>query len=681
MNQTLVQAIFSHGEAAPEKLAVALKDQQLTYGELCSRVRAFAFYLQTDYDVQKRDYVMVSAVSKPDYIVAMLAIQYLGAVTLPVDKSAKEANLLDICDVIHPKLVLTDTKLDAGKVNRVSLKALYIKSSQEKAPMTIAYTQPSMADVAEILFTTGTTGKPKGAMLTYGNILANTQNTWHGIGMLESDRILLPLPLNHSFGMRVLRTSLYIGATVILQNGFTFAKGLETNIETYSCTGLASVPASMELLYRQMQERFAEIMGRLRYIEVSAGSLPRDMRRKLLEILPHTQIHNTWGSTETGGALFLNLSEHRDKLDSIGKPLDGIDLKVVDGQGNPVEARDIDTAGRMVLRGPMQMSGYYNMPDVTAETLVDGWLYTNDIVYTDDDGYVYMLGRADDIINVGGEKVSPIEVENIAQDFDGVRECACIGVDDPDGVMGKVPVLYVVPEGARFSEEDLTRFLTEKMERYKLPHRYILIQRLPRNRMQKIDRKALHQMWQDTGDKLLMNDTIRSLFGRRSIRDFTEQPVPKAYLDVILQTGIYAPSGHNMQTWQFTVIQDQAKIRHLKEIIAETVKDKRNIHFYGFNNPQVIILISNDRRNNDGIQDSSCAAENMMLAAHSFGIGSVWINALCTICDEPEIRQLLDEYGIPHQHIVWAMLAMGYPKAEGKQLAKKQNVIHWGDEK
>ena len=673
MLQTLVQAVAAHAAADPDRLAVACKDELLPYGELVRRMKALAKKLRDIYGIRRQNRVAISAVSRPDYIVALLAAQYLGATVLPLDKTAKPAAILDICSTAQPKLVLTDTKLD-GVENRVSLKELYTCSDGEDTGG-VLYEPPAPEAVAEILFTTGTTGKPKGAMLTYDSIQANMENTWSGIGMLESDRVLLPLPLNHSYGMRVLRSALWGGAAVVLQNGFTFAKELEINIEKHGCTALAGVSASIETIRRQMGDKFPEIMRKLRYIEVGAGALPVNMRKRLLELLPDTQIHNTWGSTETGGALFLNLSERPDKITSAGKPLAGIALKVVDRDGNTVEARDAGSAGRMALRGMMQMSGYYNLPDATADTLVDGWLLTNDLIYTDEEGYVYMLGRADDIINVGGEKVSPIEVEQAVQEFAGVRECACIGVDDPDGVTGQAPVLYVVPEPG-FQEAELARFLAGHLERYKLPKRYIPVQSLPKNRMQKLDRKALNRMWEENGDMPLTNEVIRCLMERRSIREFTERPVPKTLLEVILQTGIHAPSGHNMQTWRFTVLQQQEKIQQLKEITAKVAKSKK-VYFYGFNTPATLIIVSNDRRSHFKDVDSACAAENMMLAAHSLGLGSVWINALSTICDEPDIRKLLDSYEIPPQHTVIAALAMGWPKEPGKLLAKKQNVIKY----
>lgn len=677
MYQTIVQAVLAHAKETPDKLAIGFKKIRVTYGELGVQVRKFAQKLQQEFGIEKGDFIMISAVSKPEYIVGYLAVQYLGGVSIPIDKSAKLENILDVYEYAQPKILLADGKVLHEKIRVASLKGVYadcLEIPEEK--LTVAYQERSDEELSEILFTTGTTGKPKGTMLSVANIYASTHNTWHGVGMQADDVVLLPLPLNHSVGMRVTRTIFYIGATLILQNGFTFAQELEKNIEGFHCTGLVSVPASIELVYRQMQDKFAEIMGNLRYMEFGAGSLSYDMKKKLVNMLPNTKIVNTWGSTETGGAIFLIVSENPDKLTALGKPIEGVEVKTVDTEGNEIVARDIDTAGRMVLRGKMQMMGYYKMPEANAQTLVDGWLYTNDMVYLDEDGYIYMLGRADDIINVGGEKVSPVEVENIAQEFEEIRECACIGVDDPDGILGKVPVLYIVPEGSSVNEEELTKFLAERMERYKLPQRYLNIRELPRNRMKKLDRKALYRRWEENGDQQMVNEVVQNILSRRSIRDFTEEQVPKAVLETILQCGYYAPSGHNMQTWKFTVIQNAEKIEQFRQVVEKVSKEKK-VHFYGFNNPKTIVLVSNDRRNADGIQDSSCAVQNMMLAANSYGIGSAWINALMTICDEPEVREMLQEFGIPDTHIVWSTVVMGYPAKAGKELAKKTNVINW----
>lgn len=681
MYQTVVEAVLAHGDSNPHHLAVGFKQTRIDYASLCRLVKASAFVLEERYHIKENDFVMLSAVSKPEYIVTLLAIQYLGAVSVPIDKSAKEENIKEIYHFISPAALLTDSKCNDDTIKKVSLKEFYADvqhNEEEYANCARPYQCPKKDQLAELLFTTGTTGKPKGAMLTYGSIYAITHNTKKGVGMLETDVILLPLPLNHSVGMRDLRTALYSGASVVLQNGFTFAKELETNILKFGCTALVSVPASIEIVMRQMQDRFTEILGNLRYMEFGAGSLSYDMKKKLVRLLPQTTIFNTWGSTETGGAIFLNVNANPDKLTSLGKPTDSIRLKVIDREGRAIQARDIDTCGRMVLQGDMMMSGYFRLPEETEKTLVDGWLYTNDMVYTDEDGFVYMIGRADDIINVGGEKVSPIEVENIAQEYEQIRECACIGAEDPQGVLGQIPVLYVVPESMEFKESDCIKFMASRMEKYKLPKKIVFIDELPRNRMKKLDRKALKERWKLEEDRAIMNDTVRTILSRHSVRFFEEKEISRECLEMIVKCGIQAPSGNNMQSWKFTVLRNKNKIAALRQTIRQ-VAERTGIKAYGFENPDTLILVSNDRRNPNGIQDCACAAENMMLAAHSYGLGSVWLNPLRSICDETEIRTILKEMDIPDTHIVWAMVALGYPAQTPASPARRQSVVKWMD--
>ena len=673
---TVVGAVLRHGREEPEKLAVALKRSQVSYGLLRRRILAAAQSLRDDYGLKRGDLVIISALSKPEYVIATLAAQFLGATTIPADKAARELAWADLLEIVQPKLVITDAPLKNWPGAKVSMRNLCASAAQsESLCADEECAELSSDDLAEIIFTTGTTGKPKGAMLTYGGVEANTRNTWEGIGMLPSDRVLNPLPLHHSFGMRVLRATLWGGASLILQNGFTFAKDLEDNLETYHCTGFVAVPATVETLYRTMGDRFAEIMRPLRYMEVSAGFLPVDLKKKLLALLPDTELHNTWGSSESGGAVFLNASKYPEKPLSIGRPISGVEFKAVNADGKTVEAVDIASAGRMALRGPMRMAGYFRNPEETAKAISGDWLLTNDLVYQDADGFLYMLGRADDIINVGGDKVSPVEIEEVAQEFEEVRECACIGVEDPEGVYGMVPALFVVPEGAEFHKEACEKFLLGRLERWKLPRHYMTLTRLPRNRMQKLDRKALREIYERGGERHV-NEVIQNILTRRSIRDFTNRPVPRDILETLVECGMQAPSGHNMQTWRFTVLEDAARIAELKTTARDVAK-RNKVYFYGFNNPAALILVSNDRRNRDGVQDCACAAENIMLAAHSLGLGSVWLNPLMTICDEPEIRALLRAFDVPDEHIVWASVAIGYPAQEGRLLEKKRDVVRW----
>lgn len=680
---TLVQRILELARTKPDAVAVAFKKEKLTYARLAEKIRIIGTELKNR-DIRTGDRILFSAVSKPEMVAVYLGIQYAGAIAVFIDKNSTAENAAAVYEDAQASLFLTDKPMkerngkDWGEHCCVaSMKQLYAAPAPEKFA---DYVMPEPEDMAELLFTTGTTGKPKGVILTYKAVYHILSNTIQGIGIREDERLLLPLPLNHSFALRVLRATLYQGAMVVLQNGFAFAKEVENNQTAFDCTAMVAVPASMEILRGQMQDQFVPVMSKFRYIEVGAGSLTIAQRKRLTAELPHTKIYNTWGSSESGGALFTNVTEvssHPDQIGAVGKPLPNVEVRVLDEEGNPIQS-DREHPGRMALKGDMQMAGYWNRPELTAETLKDGWLLTSDMVYTDPDGYVYMLGRADDIINVGGEKVSPVEVENIACQYEFVKECACIGVADPNEVLGQVPVLYLAVSTG-FTESGLQSYLAEKMERYKLPQHYVVVEALPRNRMGKIDRKAIRKLWESQGSEELMNPVMQALLSRRSIRRFTDRKIEPEKLDMILKAGYYAPTGRNMQTWRFTVIQNEKNIQHIKEVVKErAVLSKVNV--YGFENPACLILISNDTRNATGCQDASCAAENIFLAAHSYGIGSTWLNPLFYLWEDEVIRKMLEGFGVPAGHRVWCMAALGYPAAEGNLPAKKKDVVFYADE-
>ncbi|MBO4862766.1 MAG: AMP-binding protein [Eubacterium sp.] len=709
--ETLVNRIRVLAEEKQGSLAVAFKKQSLTYGELYRVSCSMARVLLKE-GVKKGDRVSFSAVSKPEMVVTYLALQLIGAVSVYLDKNSTAANMYDIYVESDSVILLTDKPMKdyAEKVNLRSLRVLYgeaeeaskagnndteasktgvkdtetPKAENEDAELLgsgneeVLSTDRDADEISEILFTTGTTGKPKGVMLSYKSVYNILSNTIEGIGIREGDTLLLPLPLNHSFALRVLRAILYKGATLILQNGFTFAKEVENNITTFGCNTLASVPASYEVMRSQMQDEFTRVLGGLRYIEFGAGALSPRQRKELKELLPGVQIYNTWGSSESGGAVFCDVTSVTDdpkRIGTLGKPLAGkIEVRALDNAGNEIET-DEAHPGRMSIKGDMIMAGYWKNEELSKETLKDGWLLTSDMIYMDEDGYVYMLGRADDIINVGGEKVSPLEVEAAAGGYKGISDCACIGAEDPDGVLGQIPVLFSVVNSG-YNEQELIKYLSERLEKYKLPRRYVILETMPRNRMQKLDRRALRDIWENQDSLDLINPVMQAILSRRSIRRFTDKEIPKNILDMILKAGIHAPSGHNMQSWRFTVLTKEDDILKLKSATIESA-ETAGVVVYGFENPKAMILVSNDDRNPDGCQDSSCAAENMLLAAESYGLGAVWLNPLMTMRNVEPVKSVLDSFGIPANHTVWSAISLGYASHEGAKLQKKESVIKY----
>ena len=527
---TLVSIVKEHALTQPDKEALIFKKETLTYRELDERITA-AGELLAKMGIKKGDRVLFTALSRPDMAFVYLGIQYAGGIVVFMDRNATPENALSIYEDTQASLFLTDRPMK-GYEDQVSLYSLkkFVAQVEERVSaggLSDTYSMPDPEDVAEMIFTTGTTGRPKGVMLSYRALHRIWLNNIEGVGITKEDRMLLPLPLCHSLGLRMLRMTLYLGGTVVLQNGFTFAKELENNIRSFGCTAMVTVPASFELVKNQMQESFTPVIGLLRSIEVGAGSLSLRQKKEFDALLPDTRITNTWGSSETGGAIFLNLHEAAavsrnaletgdsgpdpekpltERVTSIGKPLPGVQVRALDPDGKPLDHTDRDHPGRLALNGPFVMSGYWNRPEQTADALRDGWLVTNDLVYFDRDGFVYMLGRADDIINVGGEKVSPIEVENLASEYSHIKECACIAA--PDEVLGQVPVLLMAVDETYEQDglEGLKTYLSRKMERFKLPADYMIVDELPRNRMKKPDRKEMKRLWKEAHPDTGKND-------------------------------------------------------------------------------------------------------------------------------------------------------------------------------
>lgn len=677
MNITLIEQVRDHSKTIPNQLALAFKDEQVCYSDLYRKIEGIGSALLKK-GIKRNDRVLFSATSKPEMAAVYLGIQYAGGIAVFLDKNATTETIAAIYEDCDANLLLTDRPIKnlPQQIAVHSLRKLYKTAEEEEV---LPYVLPSEEDIAEMIFTTGTTGKPKGVKLSYRAVRNILLNTIEGIGITKQDVLLMALPLNHSLGLRDLRAYLWLGAPVILQNGFTFINDVVKNLDQYHCTGMTLVPATAAKIRVQMEDSFSVVLNRLRYIEVGAGSLTIAQRKELPRLLPDVRIINTWGSSECGGAIFLHVNEvYQDmkKISALGKPLPSVLVRALDEAGNEITPTQVQP-GKLSVKGGMIMSGYWNRPELSAETIVDGWLLTNDLVYFED-GFIYMLGRADDIINVGGEKVSPIEIENAAGQYPGIYECACAGVPDPEEILGQVPVLFYVTNDENLSVQELNAFLVEQLERYKLPKHYIRVDEIPRNTMKKIDRKGVRHLWDERDRLLLKNPVIQNILSRRSIRKFTDKPISKEIIDVILEAGYSAPSGHNMQTWQFTVLEKQESIQKLKKAMRIAAEEK-NVHFYGFENPQFVVLVSNDVRNHDGCQDASCAAENMFLAANSYGIGSCWVNALMTLRNVEPAKSVLDELGIPENHTVWCSAVFGYPAASGNKMAKKTNNIKYVD--
>lgn len=489
MDKNMTYKIVENASRYPDKVAFFTPLGSLTYSELLVHTRKAAAFL-TEKQICPGDRIMVQTNASPYYIASYFAIHYIGAIAVPVDRNATLDTVLIMKKELSISLFLSESE-DFWEMDfAYSSKDAYEFSDELKSP---AYHPSEDEEISDILFTTGTTGKSKGVIISHKAVLGGISNVINGTGISSEDTLLIPVPLNHSFGLRELRTILYIGGTAVLQNGFAFAKALQNNIQKYNCTCMTCVPAAIRVLYQQSKGQLKAILGDLRYIEFCTAPLDLEMKQILLEQFPNTCLLNSYGSTESAGAVYLNFSSNPEKLLSIGRPVEGVQAKIVDDANQIIEKSTPENSGRLAISGNMNMNGYWNSPEVTSSVLIDGWVFTNDIAYIDEDGFIFLLGRANDVINVGGKKVSPVEIENAAIMFPGIRECCCVSVEDPRKILGHVPVLFVVSDTA-INKTELKEYLVNKLEPYKIPADIIQIKEIPKNYMGKTDRNALKKL-------------------------------------------------------------------------------------------------------------------------------------------------------------------------------------------
>jgi len=280
------------------------------------------------------------------------------------------------------------------------------------------------------------------------------------------------------------------GGTIVLVPGLTFPQLTIRALQDHSATGLACVPTGICLLAAKYEESLAGLASQLKYMEMGSAPLAVRDKKKLCRLLPDTRLCMHYGLTEASRSTFLEFHADRNHLDSVGKPSPGVEIRIF-SQSEP--SVSVEQVGLIHVRAATVMQGYWKDEKRTKKVLDrdSGWLNSGDLGYIDASGYVYLAGRADDQINTGGVKILPEDVERYANEFNGVKECGCIGIPDPDGLLGEVPLLFVVSGSAPLDQGELSSFL-RKCSGLEMPKVVIRsIDELPRTESGKLLRREL----------------------------------------------------------------------------------------------------------------------------------------------------------------------------------------------
>ena len=343
-------------------------------------------------------------------------------------------------------------------------------------------------DLATLMFTSGSTEKPRGVMVSHRNITANTESIIQYLGLRETDRMMTVLPFHYCFGTSLLHTHLRVGGSLVVDSRFLYPeKILQRMLET-ECTGFAGVPSHYQILLRNSSLR-KKTFPYLRYFQQAGGHLAPAFIRELKQALPRTQIFIMYGQTEATARLSYLPPELLDtKLGSVGKGIPGVKLRVVDESGREVHPGEV---GEIVAEGENIAIGYWRAPAETAVAFRNGELHTGDMATMDKDGYVYIVDRAKDFLKIGGKRISCCQIEDQLLECDEVLEAAVVGI--PDEVLGEAVKAFVVPRMPNYSklQEDLDCFCKKHMPPQLIPREIVVTSALPKNSAGKVLKQKL----------------------------------------------------------------------------------------------------------------------------------------------------------------------------------------------
>ncbi len=488
MNKTIIERMFDTSCAEPDKVAVITHDQEICYCELVGMVKGYCLFLRS-IGVKKGDKIVVKASQTIDYVVAYFAIHLSGAIVVSVEHNSPEAMLYDIADKMNAKVIISKNLSYSDMImENHSILDCARKNYYDICDIVF----PDMTSIADIIFTTGTTGRSKGVMLTHKALVATAENLVCGCNYTSNTIIIVPGPLNHSNAIRKLQVSMYCGGGIYLLNGMLgverFFQALKYPKGKKAC---CLPPAMVRKILQMTGDRIGDFSDVIDFIESASSPLPEVDKEKLCSLLPHTRLYNNYGSTESASVCMFDYNQFKGMKNCIGKALPNSKIFIVDENRNIINS-SYERVGLIACEGAVNMLGYYNDEEATKEVMDAGIVYSKDIGYMDEEGFVYILGRKDDVINVGGFKVSPVEVENIALKFKGVEECVCLGADHD--TYGKViRLLYVEDECDKVDVKQLNRFMLASVASYMVPQIYERVSEIKKTYNGKIDRKAYRE--------------------------------------------------------------------------------------------------------------------------------------------------------------------------------------------
>ena len=515
--RVLGEALLSAAGKNPSKTAIILKSKEYSYSCLQENAEKLSGYLIHS-GIKKGDRVAVYMNNSWQSIVSVYGITLAGAVFLLINPQTKSDKLQYILNDSGSKILISESILSnelskalggsltiqeviiTGEIKHIIGSPGMKKVSYEDIVSGVApkVLLPKVIpnDLAALIYTSGSTGFPKGVMMSHQSMVFTSWSLIEYLRLSENDRILLLLPLAFDYGLYQLLMAITLGGSIVVEQSFTFQKSIYEQIELHKPTVFPGVPtifAMMIAAYKQTGFSFDCI----RTVTNTAAALPEEFIPYLKKIFPIALIFKMYGLTECKRVCYLEPELIDAKTGSVGKAIPGTEVFLLSPEGNPVPAGE---RGILHIRGPHVMLGYWHNEELTKEMLKQGnlpgerILCSNDWFKMDEEGFLYFLGRSDDIIKTRGEKVSPVEIENVIYKLDGIKEVAVIGI--PDDIIGEAILAFVTVHGeVHPDDKGILKECISKLEMFMVPGRVIILPEMPKSSNGKIDKKALKEKY------------------------------------------------------------------------------------------------------------------------------------------------------------------------------------------
>ena len=462
-------------EKYPTKTALVDEERNLTFQQLYQEVQNFSSRIT----FLNKNAISLIAENSLSFIIGYLGIINSGKIAHLISPEISEFNLLNQIKSADSEAIICSNTAKKKILNYTSIKIPLFEFSEIKSQSASYGNNFKVNDLAYLTYTSGTTSEPKGVAVSHAMTEFTTKNIVKELGYSNFDIDVLPLPMYHSFGLGCFHTSLCVGSTLVLLKNANNLEYVLESLKKHNATTLAAIPATLTKFLKFDKNILEDYFANVRLVITNSTLIPKNTVQNFKQILKG-RLATYYGLTEASRSTFMIFDKNNGREESVGRAAPGVEIKIVNENNND---------GEIWIKGNNVIKKYWNNVK-NDKSIVDGWLQTGDIGYFDKEGYLFLKGRNDDIINVGGEKITPYEIEEVVKQIPGVEDVAVFGIDHE--IFGQVVKLNVVK--SKNSDLDKSKILThcmKNLEKFKIPSKIDFVESLPKTDYGKVKRFML----------------------------------------------------------------------------------------------------------------------------------------------------------------------------------------------